>query len=114
MRYRPLGPGDDYTVSQAFLVNSPECVAQAIKTRLKLWQGEWFVDTTDGTPYATEVLGVRNSKDPNAAIKQRILGTPGVTAMTAYSSSYDGNTRQLTVTATVDTAYGQVSLSEVL
>lgn len=112
MKYRPLDELGDYTVGKPFLSNSPEAVAQAISTRLKLWRAEFFVDTSDGTPYNEEVLGKRSS--PEAAIRQRILGTPGVTAITAFSSAYDGNTRKLTITATVDTLYGPVTVSEVL
>lgn len=114
MKYRPLSPTGDYTVGQPFLSNSPTCVAQAVLTRLKLWQGEWFVDITDGTPYETQILGPRYGKNPDAAIKQRILGTPNVTAITAYSSQFSDKTRQLTVTATIDTTYGSTSLSTVL
>jgi hypothetical protein len=113
MRYRPLGPGGDYTIGKPFLVNTPATVGQAILTRLKLWKGEWFVDTTDGTDYPGKVEGKRYG-NPDAEIKQRILGTPGVTAIASYSSTYDGNKRLLTVNAVVDTIYGQVTISTVL
>lgn len=114
MKYRPLDSLGDYTVGKPFLVNSPECVAQAISTRLKLWRGEWFVDTTDGTPYREEVLDKRNNRSHEIAIKQRILGTPGVTAITSFSSSFDGESRRLTISTTVDTIYGAAALNEVL
>jgi len=114
MKYRPLDNFGDYTVGVPFLENSPNCVAQAISTRLKLWRDEWFVDTSDGTPYTQDVLGKRQQRTPEAAIKKRILGTPGVTAITAFSSQYDGDTRILRIEATVDTLYGPVSISETL
>jgi len=114
MRYRALDPLGDYTIGKPFLVDSPEAVAQAISTRLKLWRGEWFLDTTDGTPYSGEVLGKTMARTPEVAIKQRILGTPGVNAITAFSALYDGNSRVLTINAAVDTAYGPVTVSEVL
>ncbi len=105
MRYRPLDPNGDYTIGQPFLVNSPQTVAQAISTRLGLWRGQWFVDTSDGTPYLTGVFGARNGTDPDAAIQQRILGTPGVTSITQYSSVYDPTERTFTVGASVQTEY---------
>jgi len=90
-------------------------VEQAIKTRLKLWLGEWFVDLTDGTPYPTQVLGERYGKSPDAAIKARILGTPGVTQLISYSSSFnapsDGVRRTLTVNATVQSLYSVTPVS---
>ncbi len=114
MKYRRLDTGGDFTVGLAFLVNTPAAVGQAIGTRLRLWLGEFFLDTTDGTPHLTQVLGPRAGRNPDAAIKQRILGTPGVSSITSYSSSFDGRTRALTVTATVDTIYGAATIKEVL
>src|SRR5580658_4367459 len=105
MRYRPLSPTGDYTIGQPFYVNNVQAVSQAISTRLKLWVGEWFVDQTDGTPYPTQILGERYNRNPDAAIKARILGTPGVTNLISYSSQFDGNTRILTVNASVQTQY---------
>jgi len=105
MRYRPLSPLGDYTLGQPFLTNSPQAVAQAIGTRLRLWLGQFFLDITDGTPWPQQVLGERYNKVPDAAIKARILNTIGVVQLTAYSSQFDGNTRILTVNATVQTQF---------
>jgi hypothetical protein len=115
MRYRKLDSAGDYTLggSDAFLIDSPQTVAQAILTRLRLLKGEWFLDLSDGTPYSDEVFGKQNGSS-DAAIKQRILATPGVTSLLSYSSSYDGTTRVLTVTATVVTQYGQATIAQVL
>lgn len=109
MRYRQLDAHGDYTVGLPFFINSPQCVAQAISTRLKLWQGEWFLDTTAGTPWRQSILG--RSSNPDAFIKQAILGTQGVTALVAYSSELDSTQRVLTVSGTVATLFGQASFS---
>lgn len=110
MRYRALSPTGDYVFGKTtWYVNSPPAVEQAIQTRLRLWLGEWFLDTSDGTPYLTQILGERHGKNPDAAIKQRILGTPGVSQLLSYSSSFnaptDGVPRTLTVNALVQTIY---------
>jgi len=117
MRYRKLDANDDYTIGTGsdFHVNNPDAVAQAVLTRLRLWRGEWFLDTADGTPWSTEILGKRQrGRNPDAAIKQRILGTQGVNEILSYNSTFDGNTRRLSVNATVGTIYGQATISEVL
>lgn len=90
--------------SANFLSNSPQAVAQLVTTRLKLNVGEWFLDTTEGTPWTTEILGVRTQATRDAAIKRRILATPGVSSIDNYSSTVVG--RQLTVSATLTTIYG--------
>jgi hypothetical protein len=107
MRYRQLDAQGDYTVGLPFLVNSPQCVAQSIKTRLKLWQGEWFLDNTAGTPWRQSILG--RSANPDAFIKQAILGTQGVTALVSYNSSLSG--RVLTVSGVVNSLFSQVPFS---
>lgn len=117
MKYRKLDANGDYTFGTGadFLINSPDAVAQAVGTRLKLWSGEWFVDTTDGMPWNEQVLGKRQAgKNPDAAIRQRILGTDGVTAISSYESSFNGETRRLSVTATIETIYGTTTISEAL
>lgn len=94
-----------------FWLNAADGVAQAIKTRLLLFRGEWFLDVTDGTPWTTQVLDKYTQDQYDAAIQDRILGTSGVVQITAYSSSVNTTARTLTVTATVNTIYGTATLS---
>ena len=116
MRYRPLDANGDYTVGRPFLANTPAAVAQAIQTRLRLWLGEFFLDTTDGTPWLSQILGPRAASNPDAAIKQRILGTPGVSSIVSYSSSFNGGSRALTVNAVVQTDFSAapITISQVI
>lgn len=114
MKYRKLDASGDYTLgTQAdFYVNSPTAVAQAVKTRLALWVGEWFLNVTEGMPWNEQVLGKRlRGKNYDTAIRQRILGTDGVSEIADYSSSIDPDTRALSVSATITTAYGTTQLS---
>lgn len=115
MRYRKLSASGDFTIGsgQDFYINTPDAVAQAVLTRLRLWRGEWFINTTDGTPWNQEILGKRQrGKSPDGAIKKRILGTEGVREILSYSSNFDGNTRNLTVNATISTIYGEATITE--
>lgn len=109
MRYRPLDANGDYTIGVPFLVNSPQCVAQAISTRLKLWQGEWFLDNSAGTPWLQHILG--KSDNPDAYVRSAILGTQGVVALTTFAGSFVSLTRMLTITGTVASLYGQTTFS---
>lgn len=117
MRYRKLDANGDYTFgggANDFLVNTPDTVAQAVVTRLNLLQGEWFLDTTAGMPWATDVIGKYTSRTYDAAIRNCILGTDGVTEITAYSSSWDTEARTLSVTATITTIYGTTTVQTTL
>ena len=119
MRYRALSSTGDYTWGQGsanFLVNSPACVAQAVQTRLALDLGEWYLNTTDGTPYATEILGTGTMNLYDVAVQARILGTPGVQDIQAgsYSSTLNPATRALTIRCTIDTVYGAAEIAATL
>lgn len=115
MRYRKEDADGDYVLggAAAFLVNSPEAVAQAVCTRLRLIQGEWFLDKTAGMPWK-QVLGKNTQATADSAIKQCILGTQGVVEISDYSSEFDADTRALAVTATINTIYGSTTIQETL
>jgi hypothetical protein len=117
MRYRALDSSGDMVFGNglgAFLINSPDAVAQAVVTRLMLLYGEWFLDNTDGTNWATGVLGPRTRSTRDAIVRDRILGTPGVTGISRYqgvlgTGAQQGpgqSARTYTITASINTIYG--------
>lgn len=116
MRYRKLDANGDYILGTGgdFYVDEPAAVAQAAMTRLKLFAGEWYLDTTDGTPWRTEVLGKYTKDTYDTVITQRLISTPGVLAIATYSSTFNGPTRTLSISATLDTIYGQTTLEGTL
>lgn len=117
MRYRALSASGDRTFGQGaanFLVDSPECVAQRVLTRLRLLRGEWFLDVTAGTPYDTQVLGYNTKQLYDRAIQQVILDTPGVLSLDEYQSTFDGSSRALSITATITSQFGPADIQVVL
>jgi hypothetical protein len=117
VRYRKLDPNNDYTFGHGgsdYLVDSAQTVAQLIFTTLRLLLGEWFLDTTKGVPWLTQVVG-RNHKDAyDQIIKSTIKGVQGVVDLTDYSSTLDPGSRTLTINqATVITVYGTVNLQNI-
>lgn len=93
---------------QSFHSGSPATV-QRTRTRLLLVLGEWFLDTSEGTPWwenedstARPIMGVtRNLGYAEAVLKARILGTDGIASIESWSMSFNGDTRKLSVSATV-------------
>jgi hypothetical protein len=116
MRYRALSPTGDYTFGQGpseMLVDSPDAVAQAVQTRLQLWEGEWFLDLTEGTPYESKILGTNRQDTHDQAVQERILGTQGAASIAEYASVTDSD-RNLTINATVNTVYGATTIQQVM
>lgn len=116
MRYRRL-VDHDYPLGHGAADlhrDSPETVAQAVATRLRLLAGEWFLDLAEGTPYVQGVFGRHTQASYDLVLRARILGTEGVTEITAYESAYNPETRKLTVAVTIDTDYGATSITEVM
>jgi hypothetical protein len=121
MRYRKLDADGDMIFGHGaadFWHDQPEGVGQSVMTRLLLFSGEWYLDTTAGTPWGGfplndlvvqqgRILGVHTQLSRDAAIRERIVSTDGVAALTEYYSTIDPETRGFSVGATIDTIYGR-------
>lgn len=117
MRYRKQNEEGDYqfgTGLNDFHINTPEVVAQSIETRLKLWIGEWFADTSDGTGWSEAILGKRSKNLYELTLRQRVLETQGVISIEDFQSSVNPLNRRLTVSMSVNTIYGVAYLSRSL
>jgi hypothetical protein len=124
MRYRKKDKNWDRQFGRGlsdFWRDTPEAVGQAIKSRLWLFRGEWFLDVTEGMPWGGfplnqdvviqgQVLGRSTEQTRDMAIKVCVLDTQGVQSITNYSSDLDPNSRRFTVRMTVTTVYGQLAV----
>ena len=91
--------------------DTPDAVGILVEARLNLWQGQWHLDRSEGTPYEQQVLGKRTEGLRDPALRARILDTQGVTEIIAYDSVLDRQTRGLTVSATLGTVYSVAYLA---
>jgi hypothetical protein len=117
MRYRKLDADRDMVFGHGqtdFYRDVPDAPAQSVGTRLRLLSGEWFLDVSAGVPYQVSALGTGKRDTIEPIFRQAILRTQGVTGITAWSSSFDPNSRTYAVAATIDTIYGAIQLNEVL
>jgi len=113
MRVRKLDSNNDMTFGQGldnFWINDPAGVAQVIVSRLMLWQGEWYLDLNDGTPYQTQVLGKYTGSTRDATMAARIVQTDGVLELVSFYSQVTRDTRMYSIQADVNTAYGLAAL----
>lgn len=92
-----------------------EATAQAVKTRLQLLQGEWFLDTAAGVPYLQSIM-VKPVALPfvEATLKQTILDTEGVEELRTFSMTLDRETRRAAIACTVRTAYDDLTNIKVM
>lgn len=90
-------------------VESTNEIAQQLRIRLRFFLGEWFLDTRLGVPYFQSILGKKlRGNLIEAYFRKTILTTPGVTTLANFRQSFDGASRQLSVTFTVTTTLGEV------
>ena len=88
-------------------------VAQIIKSRLKLWLAEWWEDQKEGLPMTQKILGKMGTSKAIAdqAIQKRIVGTPYVTGIASFTSSFSSETRDYQCLVYVNTQFGTVKIT---
>ena len=114
MKYRKLDKNGDSCFGHGqcdFLKDSAEAVIQSVLTRLKLWRGEWYLDTSEGTPYMQEILGRNTEASSVASLKRRILETEGVKDIVSMSAYQDPQTRKAKFEIVLDTIFGEVKVN---
>lgn len=90
-------------------VSDVDAVAQILATRIKLLQGELFLNVNDGTPLFQKLLGHGiTSRAVALILRQRILSTPYVTGITSIQVTYAIPGRSFAFAASVQTQFGPV------
>ena len=113
MTVRRLDDNGDIVTSGVQFINGKEEVAQTIRTRLRLFLGEYFRNVKDGTPWYQSILtkkGSLSSKD--AIIKGRISKTPDVVQILSYNASFVEQSRVYSISVTVLTTFGVIEITE--
>ena len=114
MRVRKVDKNGDYVFGGDQLAierDTSDAVGILVEARMNLWQGQWYLDRSEGTPYEQQVLGKRTEGLRDPALQARILDTQGVVEIEAYSSVLDRQTRALTVSAAIQTVYSRAYLA---
>lgn len=89
------------------MVDGLDEIQQIMKQNLQTVGGEWFLDTSLGLPWFTEILEKNNSqKNIDAIFIDEIAATPGFISLVKYESSLDPVTRALSVSFEAYTVEG--------
>lgn len=81
------------------LATAGDKIVQNIKQRLEMFEGEWFLDLSKGTPYYRSILGQKPRSIPviKSVFRQRVADTAGVVEVLSVEASFDSTRRKLTV-----------------
>ena len=101
--------GELITSGDSLFVYRSEGVALNILTRLRLFLGESFRDTSDGTAWLQDVL-IRTDDLTviSQTLQSRITKTPNVSEIISFNAKQDPTSRRLNITCQVLTAFGDV------
>lgn len=118
MRVRKLDGNGDLVTSGIIWNEGQYTIAQTIKTRLKLFLGEYFRDITQGVPWFEKEDGSYGIlqkgytlEQVEALLRNTISETDGVLTILSFNLDFDDNKRELTVSTIVATQYGNVEVS---
>lgn len=94
------------------IIEGAERVRQNLVIKLRLWTGEWYLDTDFGTPYLQSILGKQITLGGAvAALKKSILEVDSVEKINSFNFNFDRRTRKFTVDFEVSTPFGIVQVS---
>lgn len=92
-----------------------DAVAQAIQTRLLMFQSEWWENLNLGTPMFQSILGASGSQKSQAAMAASltnvISGSPYVSGVQNINTSFNSVTRQFSYSAIAQTSFGAVPVT---
>lgn len=80
------------------VVTDALAVGQHVRQRLKTFENEWFLDSSAGVSWLTEIFG--KQYDPamaEAVVKAEIMDTDGVTEITGFSVQFFREKRDLDI-----------------
>jgi len=97
------------------IISEAEEVRQRVETRLRTYQGEWFLDITLGVPYYQEVFEKNIPLSQiEAVFKDAIINTPGVTELVEFELDYTNSNRNLLITFEAKAGDETIEGSEVI
>ena len=112
---RKLDSNGDYSFGQnnSDMLKGVDAVAQAIKTKLLLFQAEWWEDQNDGLPLFQSIIGQYNLEDVKVAasrlLSDRIKDVKEVLSVIESSVNINEKERSISYKYVVNTTEGTIS-----
>ena len=97
------------------LTQNLEEVRQSLSIKLRLFLGEWFLDTKSGIPYFESIfIDTPKIKQIENIFKEAILTNPSILELESFSLEVNIQTRQLIIQFKAKTVQGNIEHVEVL
>lgn len=119
MKYRKLTSTGDYSFGSGGndYADGNEAVAQAIKTKLLLFYGEWWENLGEGIPMFQSVLGQTNPETIKSSlsmlVEQRIMEIQEVDSVKNIEIDYNRKNRTISMEVDATTTSGEIVNVEV-
>lgn len=100
----------ELTSGDVSLTTGSDSIDQHIRSNIRAFRGEWFLNLDDGVPYFQEVF--KKNQSPavvDAIFKEAILKTTGVIELTEFEINYDTDKRKLILDFSVNTVEGEIN-----
>lgn len=83
MRVSALDSNDDWTMGKgrANYITGSEAIAQNVKTRLRSFEDDWYLDVTHGVPWIELFSNLGTQRRIVRAVERTVLQTEGVLSM---------------------------------
>lgn len=117
MKYRKLTASGDYSFgnNKNDFYTGQDAIMQAIKTKIKLYYGEWWEDLGVGIPFLRSIIGQTNKSNValvvSSLLKQRLKDVKEVVSVSNIETLIDG--RRITIKMNVGTTESGQSEIEV-
>lgn len=113
MKTRALDTTGDWTFGRGLqsYVTEKDALKQDISTRLKQWKGDCYFSLNDGVDW-NNYLDIGTKELLDLDIKRVILQTGGVLRISTYSSTFNHNTRGVSIESNIDTVFGTVTINQ--
>jgi hypothetical protein len=83
---------------QLVLVEGKDAIRQDLTVRLRWFRAEWFLDRRTGVPWFQKIIGQRTGLQiVEAIIRNAILSTPGIEAISRLTLSSSSAPRELSI-----------------
>lgn len=93
------------------VIQGADRVRQQLDIKLKLFRGEWFLDTEFGTAYLQEILGKQVTLGGAvASLKKSILEVNDVQHISSFLYDFNRKERRLTVNFECVTQFGLIRI----